>query len=269
MTPVIDLTGKRFGRWLVQARAPKTARGTYWQCLCDCGEIRVVFGPDLKRGRSQSCGCFAAELNRAPRIHGEGRDGKRTPEYNSWRCMNQRCNNPNAAGYERYGGRGIKVCKRWRENYSAFLADLGRKPSPAHTLERIKNHKGYTPENVRWATPLEQAQNTRQKEEAVRLTYLKQTRPLMEWASEFGIEQSTVRRRLKQGWSIERALTSPTRIQLTLTLHNQTLQLTAWAKKIGLDQSTLRYRLRHGWSVERSLTTPVRATSGRKSRGSR
>ena len=263
MRPVIDLTAKRIGRWLVQSRAPIEKRGTYWKCLCDCGQSRVAFGPDLKRGVSRSCGCLAAELNRAAKVHGEGRDGKKTPEYNSWRCMNSRCNNPNDVSFARYGGRDIKVCKRWRDSYSAFLADLGRKPSPEHTLDRIKNHKGYVPGNVRWATPLEQAQNTRQKEQAVRLTYLDQTLLLTEWAAKFGIDQSTVRRRLAMGWAIERTLTTPTRIQLTL--HGQTLQLTEWAHKIGLDTSALRYRLRHGWSVERALTTP----SGGKTRKAR
>lgn len=212
MVPAVDLVGKRFGRWLVKTRAPRATRGTYWQCLCDCGETRVVFGPDLKRGKSQSCGCLAAELNLAPRVHGECRGGQKTPEYTSWQCMIDRCSNPNAVSYARYGGRGITVCKLWRESYSAFLEHVGRKPSPEHTLERIENHKGYEPGNVRWATPLEQAQNTRQKEKAVRLTHLNQTLLLTEWAKEFGIDQSTLRRRLRTGWSMERALTTPTRM---------------------------------------------------------
>lgn len=211
MYPAVDLTDKRYGRWLVKSRAPTAKRGTYWRCICDCGQTAVVFGPDLKRGKSRSCGCLAAELiGEASLTHGEG--GRKTPEYMSWQSMKDRCNNPNAPSYARYGGRGIKVCKRWCESYAAFLADVGRQPSPAHTLDRIKNDKDYEPGNVRWATPLEQAQNTRQKEKAVRLTHQGQTLLLMEWAKKFGIDQSTLRLRLKNGWSMDRALTETTRL---------------------------------------------------------
>ena len=97
------------------------------------------------------------------KTHGEVRaiDGRRvsTPEYRSWQMMKNRCHNPKARDYAYYGGRGISVCKRWRESYEAFLADMGRRPSALHTLDRIKGSKNYTPGNCRWATRQEQARN--------------------------------------------------------------------------------------------------------------
>jgi hypothetical protein len=116
------------------------------------------------RGRGiLSCGCFQQEqASKANTTHGDSRrNGKRTPEYQAWTGMIKRCSNPSEIGFRHYGGRGIKVCERWRHSFPNFLADMGRKPSPKHSIERNDNDGNYEPSNCRWATQKEQIHNKR------------------------------------------------------------------------------------------------------------
>lgn len=126
-------------------------RDSTWLCECHCG--KVFIGKSVKR--RHSCGC--SDLTTA--THGHSRDGKLTTEYNSWRAMIARCTNPNNNRFYRYGGRGIKVCDRWLHSFENFLADMGNKPTPRHTVERKNNSGNYEPSNCVWATYLEQRHN--------------------------------------------------------------------------------------------------------------
>ena len=117
--------------------------------------------------------------------------------------MKSRCYNENFPKFEIYGARGIKVCKRWREDFAAFLADVGMPPSPKHTLERKKNDGDYTPGNVVWALPFRQNRNKRTN---VMLTFKGKTQCLTDWAEEKGLKVGTLSARLRAGWSIEEAL---------------------------------------------------------------
>jgi hypothetical protein len=163
--PMIDLIGQHFDRWTVISRAENSPHGgAQWLCRCECGNTSVVQGGTLKNGRSKSCGCyhreFIAERNRT---HGESPRGHKTPEYLSWQAMHRRCSNPNFKNYHRYGGRGIRVCKRWN-TFENFLADMGRRPKLSFTLDRYPNHNGnYTPTNCRWATKKQQGNNRKQR----------------------------------------------------------------------------------------------------------
>jgi hypothetical protein len=130
-----------------------------------------------------------------------------TREYRIWNSMRQRCNNPSAKQYDSYGGRGIRVCERWNE-FSAFIADMGFRPSRQLSLERIDNDGDYCPENCRWATKTQQQRNTRW---CHLLTYNGKTRCVTEWAEVVGIHRNTIHHRLHLGWSTERALTAPLR----------------------------------------------------------
>ena len=128
-----------------------------------------------------------------------------SPEYNTWKGMKARCTNPKATGYDRYGGAGIMVCKRWLESFENFLEDMGARPE-GKTLERVDGTKGYTRGNCRWATKSEQCNNRRGN---VKLTYGGVTMGVFQWARKLGIKPATLKNRLRIGWSAEKALTTP------------------------------------------------------------
>jgi hypothetical protein len=154
-----DLTGQRFGLLVVIGRSErKIPHGSLWRCHCDCGREREVRSAGLRRKHqpTRSCGCLSGANHRT---HGEA--NKVTPEYMCWHAIKTRCFNVGCAAYRNYGGRGITMCDRWRDSYSAFLADVGRRPSDAHSIDRIDNDGHYEPGNVRWVTGSEQQQNRR------------------------------------------------------------------------------------------------------------
>jgi hypothetical protein len=187
----IDITGERFGR-LVALSAHSYGKQTRWNCVCDCGERRVVLLSQLRDGKTQSCGCLHIERVKAARTHGMAS----SPEYTVWRSMLDRCRNPNGATYARYGGRGIAVCARWQGSFEAFYADMGPRPSPEHSIDRIDNSGNYEPGNCRWATHTEQALNKRNNRfiewNGARLT-------VTQWAGRIGVSQSALSHRLSRG----------------------------------------------------------------------
>lgn len=125
-------------------------------------------------------------------------------EYHSWQGMIQRCTNPNKQGYNLYGGRGIKVCERWRASFTNFLEDVGTKPSPTHSLDRYPNKDGdYEPGNVRWATPSEQQRNTNDNH---MVTINGRTQCIQAWADESGLSKHAILYRSLRGWPPEKIL---------------------------------------------------------------
>lgn len=161
MGKYVDITGHKYNRLLALEDVGKDVRnGRVWKCRCDCGNYVNVSSNHLRRGHSKSCGCISRE-SAVQRFttHGHTKKGQST-EYKAWSNMISRCTNSNTTYYDNYGGRGISVCDRWL-SFENFLSDMGLKPSPKHSIDRIDVNGNYEPSNCRWATMNQQARNTR------------------------------------------------------------------------------------------------------------
>lgn len=168
---LIDISGQRFGRLLV---LEKDKKPRMWKCLCDCGNVTLVTGPNL-RTCVRSCGCLAKEwaskLGSNPEFiqkraqtttkHGHKRRTGASVEYKTWVSMKRRCYDPLFKDYPNWGGRGIKVCDRWLNDFQAFLADMGERPQGDYSIDRLDPAKDYSPENCRWATMEQQGGENR------------------------------------------------------------------------------------------------------------
>lgn len=200
-----NLQGQRFGR-LIAVREILLER-SYWECLCDCGNLKTVRASRLRSGTTKSCGCFVG-VNQAAaaRKHGQWEGGKRTPEISAWESAKGRCHSENHALYRHYGERGIIVCDRWRNDFGAFLADMGPRPSSRHSLDRIDVNGNYEPGNCRWADDFTQQRNKRNNH---RITFNGRTMCVSEWAEVLGMRAGLLSRRLNLGWSVEKTLTEP------------------------------------------------------------
>lgn len=201
--PDDEIIGQRFGRLVgigLAQNKGSTRRGHF---RCDCGEDRVLPLSSVRSGRTRSCGCFRLERSRRKGKNATHGECHKTGEHRSWQAMRARCLNPAHQAFHNYGGRGITVCARW-ESYEDFLTDMGRRPTKRHTLDRIDNDQGYEPGNCRWATKKEQLRNTRFNR---MVEFRGETMCMTELAERFGRSHQMVNFRLKNGWSLEDALT--------------------------------------------------------------
>lgn len=203
-----DLTGQRFGRLRVVKRgedyvSPNGRHRIMWECLCDCGKEALVCGDSLKKGATRSCGCYKNQLL------SERQGGHRqtdTKLYGVWCAIKRRCYNPHVFAYEDYGGRGIYMCEEWKRDFQAF-ADWAAQSgyTPSLSIDRIDNDGPYSPENCRWTTAKEQANNRRSN---LWLTYNGETHTATQWGEILGIDPKKVMWRSHAGWPVERILST-------------------------------------------------------------
>lgn len=205
-----SLVGTVFGRLKVVSDAGNKPCGTKgvekvtWKCLCDCGKEAVVSGDCLRSGKTRSCGCLLGEAHMQSHLTHGFTVGYPKRTYRIWSNMKTRCSNPKSNRYKIYGGRGIRVCEQWQK-FDGFLVDMGECPE-GMSLERKDRDKGYGPDNCKWATTLEQANNTCTNRflefNGKRLT-------IAQWAREVHLPYGRIAARLKRGWTTEKTLATP------------------------------------------------------------
>ena len=184
-----------------------------------------------------------------PQRHGETANGKRSTEYNIWMGMLDRCRRKTFKQWRDYGGRGVTVCERW-ESFELFLEDMGRRPSPKHSLDRYPNKNGnYGPDNCRWATTVEQCNNKRNN---VLITFRGKTQTVELWCEELGIKKSTVWARLWKGWDIESALTAST-TGILIELNGKSKTLSEWATHYRINKNFALLQRRRGVPITKIL----------------
>lgn len=203
--------GKRYGRLTVLDIGPKgQGSGRKVKCRCDCGAIRNHHAAALRNGVTVSCGCYGRQ--RLMEVNSTLKGGAGTLTHSSWRSMVKRCHYKTEPQFAAYGAKGIVVCDQWRNSFITFLADMGERPSRAHSIDRIDNNKGYEPGNCRWATTDEQLLNRRNTRW---LTAFGETRTFRDWCRLKGISEGCLRGRLvREKLPVEVALTRPLRRRL-------------------------------------------------------
>lgn len=185
-----DLTGQRFGRLVVIGRDDRKSRKTYFNCQCDCGNVKSVRSDSLKAGLIRSCGCMKKEQDRTNLTAAHTHKMSGTRIYEIWQGIKKRCYNPHDARYDRYGGRGIGVCQEWKDNFQAFYDwAMQNGYDESLTIDRIDNDCDYCPENCRWTDSKTQARN---RSTNVRITIGNATKTLTEWCEIFEIDSRVV-----------------------------------------------------------------------------
>ena len=267
MSAALDLRGRRFDRLIALDRLPQEEGRTKvrWLCRCDCGLTSVTTTDQLISGHTRSCGCLHKDnLRKRNRTHGLGRPGT----YGTWSNMIQRCSNEKNPSYADYGGRGIKVCERWKM-FEHFYADMGDRP-PMTSIERSDFNGDYESGNCCWASNFDQARNKRSTR---MLSHDGKTQCVTDWAKETGVSVGAIFARIDQcKWSVEKALTTPPlrptekpskpkkeRQSLMLEHGGRSQKVAAWAKELGIEEGVIRQRLALGWDVSKALTAPVKA----------
>lgn len=259
-----DIIGRKFGR-LTALHIADVGRTNkpYLACVCDCGASTTVRKDHLVNGKTASCGCFRHErFLRRIITHGMSK----SHEWRIWAHAKARCENPHDKGFKDYGGRGIYMCAGWH-SFEHFIADMGRRPSQSHSIDRIDNAGGYTcghcddclsrgaPANCRWANDVQQSRNRR----SVRLLTIDGVaKTIPEWSEELKISESAIHSRLSMGWSDEDALTIPVKSRIILTLNGMSKTASEWVAITGINYNVLCSRKKRGWTDERALTTAVK-----------
>ncbi len=176
-------------------------------CACQCGEKTVVRLAEFLSGRSASCGCLKREATSARFSKAvDGLRSKDHPLYPTWKGMKERCYNPKNWSYKYYGAKGVSVCPEWLNNFPQFVLDVGPKPSPGHSLDRVDSSLNYSPDNCRWATQTEQTNNQSSNR---RVTIGGESLTVAAACRLLGHDAGLARSRINRGWSVEDAVLTP------------------------------------------------------------
>jgi len=177
---------------------------------------------------------------------------RKTTEYNIWSAMKQRCSNPNTTEYPRYGGAGVVVCDKWKDSFLAFYTDMGPRPTIHHSVDRKDNSLGYSPDNCRWATAIEQANNTKSN---FCITINGESKTVSDWSRVTGVPSYVIRARIHNHcWPHEKAVFSPVGKKLHYKGREETL--TTWCNLLSLDYDKVQQRIKKlGWTPERAFET--------------
>ena len=277
-----DLTGLRFGKLTVIEQAPdhiaaSGRRKTMWECRCECGNTITCATYSLTSGHTRSCGCikddpeYRRALSERNTKHGDAKTQSRERLYRVWSAMKRRCDCESDSRYDSYGGRGIKVCETWENEYEAFrdwaLANGYDRDAPygVYTLDRIDVDGDYCPENCRWVDLKTQSSNKRSSH---LVTYNGKTQTASQWADEYGMKRATLLFRLNSGkGTIEEAITKPANSsnrRKYYTINGITKSQSEWGRDSGIGMKNLWYRINQGWSIEDAITKPLRKWPERK-----
>lgn len=209
MSKLIDRTGKKYGKLTVIRRVENAPGGvTRWECLCECGNLTIVRANNLNSGAVKSCGCLLKTAPQSRATH----NMSNTRLYREWASIKARCYYKSQAGYKSYGARGIKMCDEWLNSFEAFADwSLSNGYSDDMTIERIDNDKDYMPNNCKWISLSEQANNRRSN---IKITHNGETHNLSEWCKIYGIDYKLAHNRIyKLGWSFERVISEPVHVE--------------------------------------------------------
>ncbi len=255
-----EMVGKQFHRLTVIKFAfRKKHNQPYFFCLCQCGNVKAISSYSLRRGLTRSCGCLhREELARRNTIHGQSKRKHRSSEYVCWKGMKERCYNPNREDFVYYGARNITVDPKWLNDFEQFYNDMGPKPGPKYSIERIDNDGPYTRSNCVWGTPKQQANNNRHNH---KLFFNGRSKTIAQLAEATGLGAANISNRLGMGWSEEKTLTTPIKQinhERILEYKSQRRNVSEWARIVGISRSLISKRIEAGWSVEAALTTPIK-----------
>jgi len=222
MGKFIDLTGKKFGKLLVISQSSRAKNNSIrWLCKCDCGKEVIVQGGHLRSGHTTSCGCLQTKHNMT-----------NTRLYGIWNGMINRCTNKNKSSYKYYGERGITFCPEWREFVNFYNWAIKNGYNEKLTLDRINPNKNYSPENCRWASLKEQANNLRTNR---KLTFNNETLTIAQWSEKLNIPHATITRRIDvYNWTVEKTLSTPVKKHIYVNYNNKKILLSELSKKLNL-----------------------------------
>lgn len=251
-----NLIGQTFGRLKVIRKTSERRSGcVLWLCKCHCGNYVKVTTNDLRNNHTKSCGCYKRE--RTIEVNSKYHISDKLLQhrlYVVWYKIKERCYNKNEKSYKYYGGRGIKMCDEWRNDFKSFFNwAVNNGYAKGLTIDRIDNNGIYCPENCRWATYIQQQNNRRS---CHYVTIGNETKSLSDWCRVYSTSERLVNSRVQRGWDVITALNTPKTRNRLITLNNVTKTFLEWCEYYLIDSKTVNARLRRGWNIEKAIITP-------------